>query len=62
MARHRQPPHADCRHGIAHPNRHPRHASGRAGDEKVCRSIELIIFVPLQSILEGLQPCMRFGL
>ena len=49
MARHRQHPHADCRHGIAHPYRHPRHASGRAGDEKVCRSIELIIFVPLRN-------------
>ena len=49
MARHRQPPHADCRHGIDHTHRHPRHATGRACNEKVCRSIELIIFVPLRN-------------
>lgn len=54
MARHRQHPHADCRHGIDHTHRHARHATGRACDEKACRSFELIIFVPLQSIIEGL--------
>ncbi len=35
MARHRQPPLADCRHGIDHTHRDPRHATGRACDEKV---------------------------
>ena len=49
MARHRQPPLADCRHGIDHPHYHARHETGRACNEKVCRSIELIIFVPLRS-------------
>ena len=38
------------------------HATGRACDEKGCRSIELIIFVPLHPVLEGLQPCVKFGL
>ena len=51
MARHRQHPYADCRYGIDISHRHARHATGRARDEKGCRSIELIIFVPLHPML-----------
>ena len=51
MARHRQPPNADCRHGIDHPHCHARHETGRACDEKAGCNIELIIFE-----IEGLLP------
>ena len=47
---HRQYPHADCRHGIDHTHRHPRHATGRTGDEKAGCNIELIVFVPLHQL------------
>ena len=49
-------------HNGSYTHRHVCHATGRACNEKAGCNIELIIFVPLQSIIEGLQPCVKFGL